>query len=260
MSKYEYAYCESERRLIAIADIREESKKDPHIYVQRYEGHLLCPECKQARLIVVQGADFPFFRAAPRSVHMDGCDFIRPEYVPTATDAQNPANAKTIRSQLRRALAKTIERQIARADHAGGNGAAHHQPEDEGPLAQKLQRRKIAQRLIEMLPKSSEPHLPEVAVYYGRGKCVLDVAESHYNKEPFYHCDFQSIATGEPLLALNVSNGVWNHFTQETKDLLSNPAAELRISFLGKAVDSVRNGCRVVSLKNSEFLIVEKID
>lgn len=135
MSKYEYAYYESERRLIAIADIREESKKDPHIYMQRYEGHLLCPECKQARLIVVQGADFPFFRAAPRSAHMDGCDFIRPEYVPTATDAQNPANAKTIRSQLRRALAKTIERQIARAVHAGGNGAAHHQPEDEGPLA-----------------------------------------------------------------------------------------------------------------------------
>lgn len=61
MSKYEYAYCESERRLIAIADIREDSKKDPHIYMQRYEGHLLCPECKQARLIVVQGADFPFF-------------------------------------------------------------------------------------------------------------------------------------------------------------------------------------------------------
>lgn len=104
MSKYEYAYYESERRLIAIADIREESKKDPHIYMQRYEGHLLCPECKQARLIVVQGADFPFFRAAPRSAHMDGCDFIRPEYVPTATDAQNPANAKTIRSQLRRAI------------------------------------------------------------------------------------------------------------------------------------------------------------
>lgn len=173
---------------------------------------------------------------------------------------RNPANAKTIRSQLRRALAKTIERQIARADHAGGNGAAHHQPEDEGPLAQKLQRRKIAQRLIEMIPKSSEPHLPEVAVYYGRVKCVLDVAESHYNKEPFYHCDFQNIATGEPLLTMNVSNGVWNHFTQETKDLLSNSAAELRISFLGKAVDSVRNGCRVVSLKNSEFLIVEKID
>lgn len=110
MSKYEYAYYDSERRLIAVADIREESKKDPHIYMQRYEGHLLCPECKQARLIVVQGADFPFFRAAPRSAHMDGCDFIRPEYVPTATDAQNPANAKTIRSQLRRALAKTIER------------------------------------------------------------------------------------------------------------------------------------------------------
>lgn len=119
MSKYEYAYYDSERRLIAVADIREESKKDPHIYMQRYEGHLLCPECKQARLIVVQGADFPFFRAAPRSAHRDGCDFIRPEYVPTTTDAQNPANAKTIRSQLRRALAKTIERQIARADHAG---------------------------------------------------------------------------------------------------------------------------------------------
>lgn len=95
MSKYEYAYYESERRLIAIADIREDSKKDPHIYMQRYEGHLLCPECKQARLIVVQGADFPFFRAAPRSAHRDGCDFIRPEYVPTTTDAQNPANAKT---------------------------------------------------------------------------------------------------------------------------------------------------------------------
>ena len=111
-----------------------------------------------------------------------------------------------------------------------------------------------------MLPESSEPRLPDVAVSYGRVICVLAVAESHYHKEPFYHCDFQSIATGEPLLALNVSNGVWNHFTQETKDLLSNPAAELRISFLGKAVDSVRNGCRVVSLKNSEFLIVEKID
>ena len=260
MSKYEYAYCESERRLIAIADIREESKKDPHIYVQRYEGHLLCPECKQARLIVVQGADFPFFRAAPRSVHMDGCDFIRPEYVPTATDAQNPANAKTIRSQLRRALAKTIERQIARAVHAGGNGAAHHQPEDEGPLAQKLQRRKIAQRLIEMLPKSSEPHLPEVAVYYGRVKCVLDVAESHYNKEPFYHCDFQSIATGEPLLTINVSNFVWSHLPQEAKDLLGNFAVNLRISFLGEGVDFMRNGHHVVSLKDSKFLIVEKID
>lgn len=98
MSKYEYAYCESERRLIAIADIREDSKKDPHIYMQRYEGHLLCPECKQARLIVVQGADFPFFRAAPRSAHMDGCDFIRPEYVPTATDAQNPANRLSVLS------------------------------------------------------------------------------------------------------------------------------------------------------------------
>lgn len=58
---------------------------------------------------------------------------------------------------------------------------------------------------------------------------------------------------------MNVSNGVWNHFTQETKDLLSNPAAELRISFLGKAVGSMRNGCHVVSLKNSEFLIVEEI-
>lgn len=259
MSKYEYAYYESERRLIAIADIREESKKNPYTYTQRYEGHLLCPECKQARLIVVQGIDFPFFRAAPRSAHRDGCDFIRPEYVPTTTDAQNPANEKTIRSQLRRALAKTIERQIARADHAGGHAAAH-QPDDEGPLAQKLQRCKIAQRLIEVLPKSSESHLPEVAVYYGRVKCVLDVAESHYNKEPFYHCDFQNIATSEPLLTMNVSNGVWNHFTQEVKNLLSNPAAELRISFLGKAVDSVRNGCRVVSLKNSEFLIVEKID
>lgn len=65
MSKYEYAYYESERRLIAIADIREESKKDPHIYMQRYyEGHLLCPECKQARLIVVQGGRLPVF---PRS-------------------------------------------------------------------------------------------------------------------------------------------------------------------------------------------------
>ena len=32
--------------------------------------------------------------------------FIRPEYVPTTIDAQNPANEKTIRSQLRRALAK----------------------------------------------------------------------------------------------------------------------------------------------------------
>lgn len=259
MSKYEYAYYESERRLIAIADIREESKKNPYTYTQRYEGHLLCPECKQAQLIVVQGADFPFFRAAPRSAHRDGCDFIRPEYVPTVTDAQNPANAKTIRSQLRRALAKTIERQIARAVHAGGNGAAH-QPDDEGPLAQKLQRRKIAQRLIEMLPKSSEPHLPEVAVYYGRVKCVLDVAESHYNKEPFYHCDLQNIATGEPLLTMNVSNGVWNHFTQEVKDLLSNPAAELRISFLGEGVDFMRNGHHVVSLKDSKFLIVEKID
>ena len=67
MSKYEYAYYESERRLIAIADIREESKKNPYTYTQRYEGHLLCPECKQARLIVVQGTDFPFFRAVPRS-------------------------------------------------------------------------------------------------------------------------------------------------------------------------------------------------
>ena len=63
MSKYEYAYYDSERRLIAVADIREESKKDPHIYMQRYEGHLLCPECKQARLIVVQGR-LPVF---PRS-------------------------------------------------------------------------------------------------------------------------------------------------------------------------------------------------
>lgn len=88
------------------------------------------------------------------------------------------------------------------------NGAAHHQPEDEGPLAQKLQRRKISQRLIEMIPKSSEPHLPEVAVYYGRVKCVLDVAESHCNKEPFYHCGLQNIAAGEPLLTMNVSNGV----------------------------------------------------
>lgn len=258
MSKYEYAYYESERCLIAIADIREESKKDPHIYAQRYEGHLLCPECKQARLIVVQGADFPFFRAAPRSAHRDGCDFIRHEYVPTITDAQNPANAKTIRSQLRRALAKIIERQIACAARAGGNGVAH-QPDDDGPLAQKLQRRKIAQRLIEMIPKSSEPHLPEVAVYYGRVKCVLDVVESHYNKEPFYHCDFQNIVTGEPLLTMNVSNGVWNHFTQEVKDLLGNPSAELRISFFGEAADFTRNGCHVVSLKNSEFLIVEGI-
>lgn len=33
MSKYEYAYYDSERRLIAVADIREESKKDPHIYM-----------------------------------------------------------------------------------------------------------------------------------------------------------------------------------------------------------------------------------
>lgn len=30
MSKYEYAYYDSERLLIAVADIREESKKDPH--------------------------------------------------------------------------------------------------------------------------------------------------------------------------------------------------------------------------------------
>ena len=52
MSKYEYAYYDSERRLIAVADIREESKKDPHIYMQRYEGHLLCPECKDVRVIV----------------------------------------------------------------------------------------------------------------------------------------------------------------------------------------------------------------
>lgn len=159
---------------------------------------------------------------------------------------------------LRRALAKIIERQIACAARAGGNGVAH-QPDDDGPLAQKLQRRKIAQRLIEMIPKSSEPHLPEVAVYYGRVKCVLDVVESHYNKEPFYHCDFQNIVTGEPLLTMNVSNGVWNHFTQEVKDLLGNPSAELRISFFGEAADFTRNGCHVVSLKNSEFLIVEGI-
>lgn len=187
MSKYEYAYYESERCLIAIADIREESKKDPHIYAQRYEGHLLCPECKQARLIVVQGADFPFFRCSSRGL-LTGTAVILsvPNMLPTITDAQNPANAKTIRSQLRRALAKIIERQIACAARAGGNGVAH-QPDDDGPLAQKLQRRKIAQRLIEMIPKSSEPHLPEVAVYYGRVKCVLDVVESHYNKEPFYH-------------------------------------------------------------------------
>lgn len=99
MSKYEYAYYESERRLIAIADIREESKKNPYTYTQRYEGHLLCPECKQARLIVVQGTDFPFFRAAPRSAHRDGCDFIRPEYVPTTTFAalwQKPLNVKSL--------------------------------------------------------------------------------------------------------------------------------------------------------------------
>lgn len=206
------------------------------------------------------GGRLPVF---PRSSEV--CSQRRLRFYPSRICAYHhrrsePCERKDFRSQLRRALAKTIERQIARADHAGGNGAAHHQPEDEGPLAQKLQRRKIAQRLIEMIPKSSESHLPEVAVYYGRVKCVLDVAESHYNKEPFYHCDFQNIATGEPLLTMNVSNGVWNHFTQETKDLLSNSAAELRISFLGKAVDSVRNGCRVVSLKNSEFLIVEKID
>lgn len=259
MSKYEYAYYESQRRLIAIADIREESKKNPYIYTQRYEGHLLCPECKQARLIVVQGTDFPFFRAAPRSAHRDGCDFIRPEYVPTTTDAQNPANEKTIRSQLRRALAKTIEHQIARADHTGGNGVAH-QPDDEGPLAQKLQRRKIAQRLIEMIPKSSEAHLPEVAVYYGRVKCVLDIVESHYNKEPFYHCDLQNVASSEPLLTINVSNFVWSHLPQEAKDLLGNFAVNLRISFLGEGVDFMRNGHHVVSLKDSKFLIVEKID
>lgn len=32
MSKYEYAYYESERRLIAIADIREESKRTLYLH------------------------------------------------------------------------------------------------------------------------------------------------------------------------------------------------------------------------------------
>lgn len=111
-----------------------------------------------------------------------------------------------------------------------------------------------------MIPKSSEAHLPEVAVYYGRVKCVLDIVESHYNKEPFYHCDLQNVATSEPLLTINVSNFVWSHLPQEAKDLLGNFAVNLRISFLGEGVDFMRNGHHVVSLKDSKFLIVEKID
>lgn len=259
MPKYEYAYYEFEHRLVAIADIRKECKENPHIYAQRYEGHLLCPECKQARLIIVQGDDFPFFRAAPNSAHKDGCDFIQPEYVPTTTDTKNSANAKTICSQLRRALEKTLEHQVARVGQPERDGAGH-QLDDEAPLAHRLQRRKIAQRLIEMIPKSNETRLPNMAVYYGCVKCVLDVAGSYYYKEPFYHCDFQSVAANKPLLTMNVSNSVWKHLPQETKHLLNNPATNIRISFLGEGANFMRNGCYVVSLKDSRFLIVEEMD
>lgn len=257
MAKYEYAYYKPEKNYVTIEEICSAREKDPHIYVRHYDGHLFCPECKQAKLTVVFDAKVPFFRGAPNSAHEQGCDFMRPEFVPTTTEVSDAANIDTILGQLRRALDKTVDREDIPANQAERNENGNNNA-NGGSLAHRLLRKKMAQRLIEILPKTQEPELPQNCVYYGQVKCSLDVVPSHYYKdELYYHCDFRSIDTNAPLLTMNMTSNTWNNIPENIRDLLSDPTASLRISFLGEATPYTRHKYHVVLLKNADFLMVE---
>lgn len=257
MAKYEYAYYKPENDYVSIEEICSACKKDPHIYVRHYDSHLFRPECKQAKLIVVFDAKSPFFRGAPNSAHEQGCDYIRPEYVPSTTEVSDTANVDTILGQLRRALDKTVDREDIPVNHAERNGDGNNNG-NGGSLAHRLLRKKMAQRLIEILPKTREPELPQNCVYYGRVKCSLDVVPSHYYKdELYYHCDFRSIDSNVPLLTMNMTSNTWNTIPKSIRDLLSDSTVSLRISFLGEATPYTRHECHVVLLKNADFLMAE---
>lgn len=259
MAKYKYAYYKPEKGYVTIEEICSAREKDPHIYVRHYDSHLFCPECKQAKLIVVFDAKSPFFRGAPNSEHEQGCNFMRPEYVPTTTEVSDVTNTDTILGQLRRALDRTVDRENIPVDYAERNGNGNNNA-NGGSLAHHLLRKKMAQRLIEILPKTYEPELPQNCVYYGRVKCNLDVVPSHYYKdELYYHCDFQSIGTNAPLLTMNMTNDTWNNVPENFRDLLSDSTISLRISFLGEATSYTRHKCHVVLLKNADFLMVEPL-
>lgn len=62
MSKYEYAYYESERRLIAISDIREESKKNPYIYTHSgMKGIFFAPNASKPGSLLCKEQTSRFF-------------------------------------------------------------------------------------------------------------------------------------------------------------------------------------------------------
>lgn len=88
MSKFKDAYSEKMETYVTAKQLMHIRLSAPAIYYRDYDGKLLCPACKKARLALVQ-KEVPFLRAYPNAVHQDDCELIQKEM--DALEAKNIA-------------------------------------------------------------------------------------------------------------------------------------------------------------------------
>lgn len=240
MAKYTEAYNDATNSNIDILQVRKECAVDPAAYERNYRGHLFCPGCGVVPLTLVHDEGRLYFRGHPNIAHPAWCDYVLDEHIVkdiSRLRGEDEDQALAQRDSLFRltfAAPQTNANQRPATNPVNGNNVpVVHQNQ--------AQRRRLPRCRIEDLPyRIAHCQCPEgVCVYYGVVNCqfVFNVTNERYKdkKETVNVLLLKECGTGVPLMALTLSNAIWEHFDTNTKNVLQNTTKPVHIAFLAQS-------------------------
>lgn len=115
--KIQNAYHLPSGKTVSAADMYALAIDHPAIFGNEVLGKLYCPDCRQAKVCLVQN-HFPYFRTYPNGVHRADCPLIQEESAQHSTSAASCSPKRT-------SVVKQMNRLIARYCRASG---AENQP------------------------------------------------------------------------------------------------------------------------------------
>ena len=222
MAKYTEAYNDITNRNIDIMHVRKECAADPAAYERNYRVHLFCPGCG------VRGED-------------EDHALAQRDFLFRLTFATPLLNAN---------------RQPANGNGNRNDAHAEHQHQ--------VRQNRLPQCRLEELPYRIESNkLPEgVCIYYGVVNCQLvsNVTNERYKdkKEAVNVLLLKECGTRDTLMALTLSDAIWEHFDTNTKNALQDSTVPIHIAFLALSKNfstSLFSSPYTCYLRSSTYLI-----
>lgn len=234
-----------------------EKKKDEKKYAREYANNLYCPECRLAKLTLVNGKQY-FLRAFPNARHSDNCykgfDVIKQEIFDTFVERD--ISHECIEKRLSAIISKLLK----------GNTLPHNpllvrvvdsQCTTDDLTEQEVKRRKnifqIPSKSITAPFDSSDYNT--FMLFYGRVDVSLEERKTKDNKRTFCVLKIFRRSTDVELCSMSMKSDVANYVTQKCNLILSERKNNVCIAFASKIK---KNGIfNNANLLHSDFLSLE---